>query len=425
MKILVIGKSGRDHAIAWKLAQSDKVTHVFVAPGNGGVDMGKKTSSVDIDLEDIDNLVKFGVENNIDLVVPGSAYTLIAGATDAFEKVGIKSFGPTQKAAMFEGSKSFSKSFMKKHNIPTPHFSSFNKNELTDALSYVKDVVGVPIVIKTDAAMLGGQNVRICHTIEAAEAAINEYFVLRNDIDNIIIEEFISGTQEVSYAVITDGVDIIPMPVCRDYKKRDNEEKGVNTDGIGVFSPVEYVDNTMEKEIIETLIKPSIKAMRDEGIPFVGFLYVGIMIDENNKPKIIEYNCRLGDPETEVMLVKLKSDLVEIIESVFNGNFSELNVEWDNKPTVCVSVAQKDYPFKVVEGGVVKGLDSLNDNITVFHSGTKFENNEVISTGGRIVNIVASNDTIKAAKEDAYNAIKSIEFGCETHYRTDIADIVL
>lgn len=424
MKILVIGRSGRDHTLAWSLAKSDKVEKVFIAPGNGGAGVTEKCEQIDIDAEALDELVEFAKENNISLVVSGSAYSLIAGVTDKMEEAEIKCFGPSKKAANFEGSKAFSKEFMKRNNIPTPFFETFNRSELSKAIDYVSNK-GAPIVVKTSSAMLGGQNVRICHTIEDAEAAIYEYLEINQTVEEIVIEKYVIGVKEVSYAVMTDGTNIIPFPACRDYKKRDNGEKGVNTDGIGVFTPIEYLTSEIENKIINNIVQPSIDAMRNEGIPYKGFLYTGIMIDENNEPLAIEYNCRLGDPETEVMLSKLQTDFLSMIEACYNGTLNEIKVEWDDLASVCVAVAQKDYPFRTTSGGEIKNLDNLPKNIKIFHSGTKVENGKIISTGGRVINVVATGKDIVEAQKNVYAAINMIDFGFETHYRTDIADLII
>jgi phosphoribosylamine--glycine ligase len=416
MNIFVVGSGGREHAIVWKLAKSNKIDKIYCAPGNAGI--AEIAQCVDISATDINKLVEFVKNNPIDLTVVGMDDPLMLGIVDTFEKEGLKIFGPRQNAAIIEGSKIFSKELMKKYNIPTAEYAVIE--DVVSAKEYINNCE-YPVVIKADGLALG-KGVLICNTFEEAKEAINTIMIDKKfgDAGNkIVIEEFLTGP-EVSVLSFCDGENIIPMVSAQDHKRALDGDKGLNTGGMGTFSPSKYYTEEIHKECIKTIFTPSIKAMKREGRPFRGIMFFGLMLTDKG-PKLLEYNARFGDPEAQVVLPRLKTDLVEIFEYAIEGRLNEINIEWDNKATVCVVLASGGYPVKYDKGYEIKGLEiqKQKEDIIVFHAGTKKENNNIVTNGGRVLGITAIGNDINEAREKAYNAVKEVDFS-NKHFRSDI-----
>ncbi|MCT4598898.1 MAG: phosphoribosylamine--glycine ligase [Vallitalea sp.] len=416
MNILVVGSGGREHAIIWKLSQSDRVDKIYCAPGNAGI--SQLAECVDISATDIENLVSFAKNTNIDLTIVGMDDPLMLGIVDAFEEADLKIFGPSKNAAIIEGSKIFSKELMKKYNIPTADYEIFHDPELAD--NYLKQYNNYPVVIKADGLALG-KGVLICNTYEEAYDAIKTIMIDKkfgDAGDKIVIEEFLQGP-EVSVLSFCDGETIIPMVSAQDHKRALDGDQGLNTGGMGTFSPSKYYTDEIHKQCIETIFKPSLKAMKNEGRSFTGIMFFGLMLTEKG-PKLLEYNARFGDPEAQVVLPRLKTDLVDIVEYAIDGKLNELEIIWDNKACVCVILASGGYPVKYEKGYEITGLNKQKeDDILIFHAGTKIVNDKVVTNGGRVLGLTAIGDDIVQAREKAYEALKYIDF-YKKQYRTDI-----
>lgn len=417
MKILMVGSGGREHALIKKLKDSKKCDKLYCAPGNGGI--SKDAECVDIGAMDIDNMVKFAKDNAIDLVFVAPDDPLAAGMVDAMEKAGVRAFGPNADAAVIEASKVFSKNLMKKYGIPTAKYEVFDNPE--KAVEYIESENTVPVVVKADGLALG-KGVIIAQTIDEAKAAVKSIMEDKKFGDsgnNIVIEEFLTGP-EVSVLAFTDGKVVKPMVSSKDHKRAYDNDEGLNTGGMGTVSPNPYYTDEIAQECYDTIFVPTIEAMAKEGRPFKGCLYFGLMITPNG-PKVIEYNARFGDPEAQVVLPRLKTDLVDICEAVIDGKLSDIDIEWYDGATACVVMASGGYPLSYKKGVEIKGLDENGgvDGAIVYHAGTKLENGKMLTNGGRVLGVTAKADTLDEALEKTYNAVKKINFE-NAHYRTDI-----
>lgn len=410
MKVLVIGSGGREHALAWKLKQSARVSEVIVAPGNAGTAREKGVRNADIAVTDLDGLFKFAKDEKIRLTVVGPEVPLVAGVVDKFRAAGLRCFGPRAIAAQLEGSKAFAKDFLLRHNIPTARYAVFT--ELNPALAYVRQQ-GAPIVIKADG-LAAGKGVVVALTLADAEQALHDMLGAHQFGDasaRVVIEEFLDG-EEASYIVMSDGQHALPMASSQDHKRRDEGDLGPNTGGMGAYSPAPVVTAEVEKRILKEVIEPTLRGMAMEGAPFIGFLYAGLMIDKSGAPKVIEYNVRFGDPETQPIMLRLKSDLVDLIEAALDGELHHTHVQWDARPSLGVVMAAGGYPGKVRSGDVITGLDSdFGPDAKVFHAGTQLDaKGNVVTAGGRVLTVCALGKDIAAARANAYAAVAKIHY---------------
>ncbi len=410
MNILIIGKGGREHAMAWKTAQSELVKQVFVAPGNDGISQTEKVTIVNIAENDHDGLLRFAKENNIQLTLIGPENALLNGLADDFRACGLTVFGPSKEAAMVEGSKQLAKEIMQKYNIPTADFQIFSTYET--AAAYLKEK-GVPIVVKYDG-LAAGKGVVVAQTEEEADNALKEMLLNRRfGHGKVILEEFLEGPEFSLMALVNNEI-VVPLAIAQDHKRAFDGDFGPNTGGMGAYSPVPLIPTTSVEEAVETIMKPMAKAMIAEGKPFTGVLYGGLMLTKNG-PKVIEFNARFGDPETEVVLPKVKSDLVAHILDLLAGK--EVNITWHEKFFLGVVMASKGYPNGDTKGAAIQGLKKLKN--TVFHMGTRIENGRWLTNGGRVLFVVGEGDTMNAAQQDAYQGVSLIESD-SLFYRTDI-----
>ncbi len=414
MKVLVVGSGGREHALIWKLSQSMKINEIFCAPGNGGI--RQMAECVDIKADDIEGLCEFALKKKIDLTIIGPEVPLSLGITDYFEEKGLKVFGPRQNAAILESSKAFSKELMKKYNIPTASYGIYdNPAEAKASL----EKFGFPLVIKADG-LAAGKGVIIIEDLDSGIKAIDSIMEEKQfgEAGNtVVIEEFLSG-KEVTILAFTDGKTALPMVSAQDYKRIFDGDQGLNTGGMGAVSPALHYKTEMSHEIMETIIMPTINAMREENRPYKGVLYFGLMLTEKG-PKVIEYNCRFGDPEAEVVLLRLESDLLDIMEAVIDERLEEENIKWKDEAAVCVVMASSGYPGNYKKGYEIKELNKVADSI-VFHAGTKYEDSKTLTNGGRVLVISALGNSIAEARGNVYKDIKKISFeGC--YNRKDIA----
>ena len=417
MKVLVIGGGGREHTLAWKLSQSPKVEKMYALPGNPGM-AGIAECITDIPLENMDAIVGFAMEMGIDLVVVGPEAPLTKGIVDALNAAGIRAFGPTRAAAELEGSKSFAKAMMEKYNIPTAKFRVFDKAE--EARAYVKEQ-GAPIVIKADG-LAAGKGVVVAQTVEEAVSAVNnimEEQSFGNAGSQVVIEECMVG-EEASLLAFTDGETIVPMISSQDHKRAYDGDQGPNTGGMGTYAPAPVMTDEMVAIAVEKVLKPIVAGMKAEGRPYKGCLYAGLMITEEG-PKVVEFNARFGDPETQVVLPLLKSDLAEIMQACCEGNLAQQKIEWSDGAAVCVVLASGGYPGSYMKGAPIHGLEEAEAaGALVFHAGTAEKNGKIITSGGRVLGVVAEADNIKAAVDKAYEGVKKIHFQ-GVQYRKDIA----
>lgn len=418
MKVLIVGGGGREHALAWKAVQSADVEIVYVAPGNAGTTLEADVENVSIAAEDTDGLKKFAQDNKIDLTIIGPEVPLIAGIVDVFTEAGLRCFGPNKKAAILEGSKSFSKEFLQRHNIPTADYGSFT--ELQQAIDYIREK-GAPIVVKADG-LAAGKGVLIAETEQQAIAAVTDMLSGNKFGDaghRVVIEEFLIG-EEASFIVISDGEHILPLASSQDHKARDEGDKGPNTGGMGAYSPAPVVDETMHQRIMREVIEPTVAGMRAEGRTYLGFLYAGVMVMPDGTLKVLEFNCRFGDPETQPILLRLKSDLILLCNKTLDGELDTVCIEWDKRSALAVVLAAKGYPSAVSKGDVIQGLaEKFDDNIKVFHAATMQKNGDVVTAGGRVLCVAALGENVTAAKQHAYEAIKKINWQ-GMFYRNDI-----
>ena len=416
MKVLVVGGGGREHALVRKIKESKKVDEIFCTPGNGGISYDAKC--FDVAATDIDGVVNLAKEIKADLVVVAPDDPLVAGMVDALNEAGFKTFGPRANAAIIEGSKVFSKELMQKYNIPTAEYKVFDNAE--EAIEYIKERNEFPTVIKADGLALG-KGVIIPENLEDAIAGVKE--IMEDKIfgasgNNIVVEEFLTGP-EVSVLAFTDGKCVKPMVSSMDHKRALDGDKGLNTGGMGTVSPNPYYTQEVAKECMDKIFMPTINAMNNEGRTFKGCLYFGLMITPKG-PKVIEYNCRFGDPETQVVLPRLKTDIVDIFEAIDNETLSDLDVEWSDDACACVIMASGGYPKSYPKGIEITGLSNGQlDGVTVYHAGTKLQDNKLVTSGGRVLGVTALGDTLEDALKKSYDAVEKIHFE-GAHYRRDI-----
>ncbi len=418
MKVLIIGSGGREHALAWKCTQSPRVDEVLVAPGNAGTAREPKVRNVAGSSDDVEALARLARNENVALTIVGPEAPLVAGVVDRFNELGLPCFGPTAAAAQLEGSKAFTKDFLARHNIPTARYGNFT--ELAPALDYIREQ-GAPIVIKADG-LAAGKGVIVAHTLEEAEQAATD-MLERGSFGEagarIVVEEFLDG-EEASFIVITDGDAILPLATSQDHKARDEGDVGPNTGGMGAYSPAPVVTNEVEARIMNMIIRPTLNGMKADGHPYLGFLYAGLMIMADGMPKVIEFNCRMGDPETQPILARLKSDLVDLCLSTLEGELRERTAVWDTRAALGVVMAAGGYPGRYAKGKVIDGLDGADSNTQkVFHAGTAVEGDDVTTSGGRVLCVVGLGETVAAAARDAYAAVDKISWE-DAYVRRDI-----
>jgi len=419
MKVLVIGGGGREHALAWKLSQSPKCSEVFVAPGNPGTANEPNISNVDIKVEDTTGLVKFAQENDIELTVVGPEVPLVMGVVDAFEAAGLRCFGPSKAAAELEASKSFTKDFLARHKIPTADYQVFT--EVEPAKNYIKQQ-GAPIVVKADG-LAAGKGVIVAMTEQQAIDAVEDMLsgnAFGDAGHRVVIEEFMVG-EEASFIVMVDGENILPLATSQDHKARDNGDKGPNTGGMGAYSPAPVVTDSVYQRIMQEVIEPTVKGMAADGRPYTGFLYAGLMIDDAGSPKVVEYNCRFGDPETQPILMRLQSDLVELCEAALDSRLNEAEANWDKRAAVGVVMAAGGYPDAYNKGDAISGIaDAESNGNKVFHAGTAAKDDQVVTAGGRVLCVTALGETVAQAQASAYQSLEKISWK-DAYFRTDIA----
>lgn len=419
MKVLVIGNGGREHALAWKAAQSPLVEHVFVAPGNPGTAAENKISNVEIGPCDLDKLVAFATTEKIDLTIVGPEAPLVIGVVDAFRAAGLKIFGPTKNAAQLEGSKSFTKDFLARHNIPTAHYAVFTDTD--QALAYL-DKVGAPIVVKADG-LAAGKGVIVAMTIEEARHAVTDMLSdnkFGNAGSRVVIEEFLTG-EEASFIVMVDGDNVVPMATSQDHKRVGDGDQGPNTGGMGAYSPAPVVTDEVYAKVMEQVIIPTVNGMKAEGNPYTGFLYAGLMIDANGDPKVIEYNCRFGDPETQPIMLRMKSDLADLCLKGAEGRLKGETAVYDERAAVGVVLAAKNYPGTPQKGDVISGLDCPQDlSSKIFQAGTALKDGKIVTSGGRVLCATALGATVREAQAKAYELASKISWD-GMFYRHDIA----
>lgn len=409
MKVLVIGNGGREHALAWKAAQSPLVSTVFVAPGNAGTALEPALQNVAVSATDIPALVSFAQNEKIDLTIVGPEGPLVIGVVDAFQAAGLKIFGPTQGGAQLEGSKAFTKDFLARHNIPTAEYENFT--DVEPALAYLREK-GAPIVIKADG-LAAGKGVIVAMTLEEAEAAVHDMLAGNAFGDaghRIVIEEFLDG-EEASFIVMVDGEHVLPMATSQDHKRVGNGDTGPNTGGMGAYSPAPVVTSEVHQRTMDRVIWPTVKGMAAEGNTYVGFLYAGLMIDPQGNPKVIEFNCRFGDPETQPIMLRMKSDLVELCLAACEGKLDEKTSEWDDRASLGVVIAAGGYPGSYRTGDVIHGLPLESIGGKVFHAGTTLADDEqVLTSGGRVLCATALGDTVAEAQKNAYALMADIHW---------------
>lgn len=418
MNVLIIGQGGREHALAWKAAQSPLVKKVYVAPGNAGTEREPLVENINIDVNNIQALVIFAQEFAIDLTIVGPEGPLVIGIVDAFQAAGLKIFGPTQAAAQLEGSKAFSKDFLARHHIPTAEYRYFT--DITAALNYVR-IKDVPIVIKADG-LAAGKGVIVAMTLAEAEAAIRDMLAgnMFGDAGHrIIIEEFLEG-EEASFIVMVDGQHVLPMASSQDHKRVGDGDTGPNTGGMGAYSPAPVITEQIHQRVMDEVIWPTIQGMAAEGVPYTGFLYAGLMISPQGELKVIEFNCRFGDPETQPIMLRLRSDLVELCLAGTEGRLNEKNILWDERAALGVVLAAQGYPGDITIGDLICGLPTEEaEGEKIFHGGTRVEGDQILTHGGRVLCVTALGMSVTEAQERAYQLAKNISWnGC--FYRRDI-----
>ncbi|MCS4292905.1 phosphoribosylamine--glycine ligase [Comamonas sp. BIGb0152] len=419
MKVLVIGGGGREHAMAWKLAQSPKVSKVYVAPGNAGTARDKRLENLPI--TDVVKLREWAQDNGVQLSVVGPEAPLAAGVVDEFRAHGMKIFGPTKAAAQLESSKAFSKDFMARHGIPTAQYATFS--DPVQAHAYI-DKLGAPIVVKADG-LAAGKGVVVATTAQEAHDAVdfmlvdNKYGVAHNDGGaRVVIEEFLDG-EEASFIVLCDGKSVAAMATSQDHKRLKDGDQGPNTGGMGAYSPAPVVTADVHARAMREIILPTIRGMEKDGIPYTGFLYAGLMIDKAGHPKTLEFNCRMGDPETQPIMMRLKSDLVDVMQAATDGKLDQIELQWDRRTALGVVMAAHGYPDAPRKGDVITGLPEDGDEVMVFHAGTTVEGDKPVTSGGRVLCVTALADNVKQAQQRVYAVAAQVHFD-GAQYRHDI-----
>jgi len=418
MNILIIGGGGREHALAWKVAQSPRITRVYVAPGNAGTAHEPLMENVPIAANNISALITFARDNDIHLTIIGPEAPLVAGIVDSFVNAGLRCFGPSKDAAQLEASKAFTKDFLARHRIPTADYATFNNAD--KAIAYVQQQ-GTPIVIKADG-LAAGKGVVVAHNQHDAITAIRE-MLLNNTYGSaghrIVIEEFLVG-EEASFIVMVDGEHILPMATSQDHKARDNGDTGPNTGGMGAYSPAPVITPEIHDRAMREIIIPTVRGMKDDGNPYTGFLYAGLMITSDGVPKVLEYNCRFGDPETQPIMMRLKSDLVELCNHALDRRLNHIHAEWDPRIALGVVLAAGGYPASYRKGDVIHGLSSVeHEGIKVFHAGTSERDGKIVTAGGRVLCVCALGESVLKAQQRAYKQVEKIYWD-NVYYRTDI-----
>lgn len=415
MKILVVGSGGREHALAWKLAQSERIQMVFVAPGNGGTELDKNLKNIAI--SDPHALAEFALQEHIGITVVGPEVPLAAGIVNIFRDKGLKIFGPTKEAAQLESSKDFAKAFMHRHQIPTAEYQTFS--DLQGAHAYI-DQKGAPIVIKADG-LAAGKGVVVAMTLDEAHAAV-DMMLSDNKLGDagarVVIEEFLAG-EEASFIVMVDGKNTLPLATSQDHKRLLDDDQGPNTGGMGAYSPAPIVTPQLHARIMREIIQPTVHGMAKDGIVFTGFLYAGLMIDDQGNPKTLEFNCRMGDPETQPIMSRLKTDLVTVMEHAVNGSLDSIELEWDRRTAMGVVMAAAGYPDAPEKGAEITGIPAETADCMTFHAGTSLNGGKLSVSGGRVLCVVGLGDTVKSAQKHAYDVVEQIHFK-GVQYRKDI-----
>ncbi|WP_275723483.1 phosphoribosylamine--glycine ligase [Vibrio furnissii] len=418
MRVLIIGSGGREHALGWKVAQNPAVETVFIAPGNAGTALEAKLQNVDIAVEDVAGLVAFAQNNAIELTIVGPEAPLVIGVVDAFRAAGLPIFGPTQAAAQLEGSKAFTKDFLARHNIPTAAYANFT--EIEPALAYVREQ-GAPIVVKADG-LAAGKGVIVAMTLEEAEDAIKDMLAGNAFGDagsRVVVEEFLDG-EEASFIVMVDGENVLPMATSQDHKRVGDQDTGPNTGGMGAYSPAPVVTQAIHDRVMQEVIYPTVRGMAAEGNPYTGFLYAGLMIDSTGAPKVIEYNCRFGDPETQPIMMRMQSDLVELCLAAIDGRLDQVESKWDPRASIGIVLAAGGYPGDYAKGDIISGLPTTEvEGQKVFHAGTTDKDGHVVTNGGRVLCATALGNTVSEAQQRAYELAKQISWHGMFH-RNDI-----
>ena len=418
MKVLVIGSGGREHALAWKLAQSPRVSEVIVAPGNAGTATEAGCRNAPVPVTDLDGLLQLARDEGVALTVVGPEGPLVAGVVDRFRAAGLRVFGPSAAAAQLEGSKAYAKDFLARHRIPTAFYSVFTQVE--PALAYVRDK-GAPIVVKADG-LAAGKGVIVAMTLAEAEDAVRDMLsgnAFGEAGARVVVEEFLEG-EEASFISMVDGRTALPMATSQDHKRVGDGDTGPNTGGMGAYSPAPVVTEAVHARVMAEVVNPTVAGMIADGIPFTGFLYAGLMIDASGAPKVIEFNVRFGDPETQPVMLRLQSDLVELVEAAIDGRLHQTRAQWDPRPSLGVVMAARPYPEAPVTGEVISGLDAVPPTAQVFHAGTALDAaGNVLSAGGRVLCVAALGESVSAAQANAYAGVEAIAWASEFH-RSDI-----
>ena len=418
MKVLVIGSGGREHALAWKLAQSPRVSEVIVAPGNAGTATEAGCRNAPVPVTDLDGLLQLARDEGVALTVVGPEGPLVAGVVDRFRAAGLRVFGPSAAAAQLEGSKAYAKDFLARHRIPTAFYSVFT--EVEPALAYVRDK-GAPIVVKADG-LAAGKGVIVAMTLAEAEDAVRDMLsgnAFGEAGARVVVEEFLEG-EEASFISMVDGRTALPMATSQDHKRVGDGDTGPNTGGMGAYSPAPVVTDAVHARVMAEVVNPTVAGMIADGIPFTGFLYAGLMIDASGAPKVIEFNVRFGDPETQPVMLRLQSDLVELVEAAIDGRLHQTRAQWDPRPSLGVVMAARPYPETPVTGEVISGLDAVPPTAQVFHAGTALDAaGNVLSAGGRVLCVAALGESVSAAQANAYAGVDAIHWASEFH-RSDI-----
>ncbi|MGM0679370.1 MAG: phosphoribosylamine--glycine ligase [Pseudomonadota bacterium] len=417
MKILIIGGGGREHALAWKAAQSERVETVYVAPGNAGTAREPGLRNVPVGAGDIPALLEFARAKAIDLTLVGPEAPLVAGVVDEFTAAGLPCFGPTRAAAQLEGSKAFTKDFLQRHNIPTAAYGNFT--DVDEAIAYVRRQ-GAPIVVKADG-LAAGKGVILAQTEGEAIAAVRDMLAGNAFGDaghRVVIEEFLRG-EEASFIVMADGEHILPLATSQDHKARDDGDRGPNTGGMGAYSPAPVVTAEIHARVMREVIEPTVRGMAAEGHPYTGFLYAGLMIGPDGTPKVLEYNCRFGDPETQPILMRLRSDLVALCEAALGHRLDQIEAEWDSRAALGVVMAAGGYPDSYRKGDVIQGLPDETPDSKVFHAGTAQQDGQIVTSGGRVLCAVGLGETVSEAQQRAYALVEQIYWE-QVYYRNDI-----
>lgn len=419
MNVLIIGNGGREHAIAWRIKQSPQAGKVFVAPGNAGTALENGVENIAIDTLDFPALVEFAKTNDVGLTIVGPEAPLVEGVVDFFSAQGLRCFGPNQNAAQLEGSKAFTKDFLKRHQVPSADYQNFT--EIEPACAYVR-AQGAPIVIKADG-LAAGKGVIIAQSVAEAEEAIHDMLAGNKFGDaghRVVIEQFLQG-EEASFIVMVDGNNVLPFATSQDHKARDDGDKGPNTGGMGAYSPAPVVTAELHDKIMAQVIMPTVKGMREDGNPYVGFLYAGLMISPDGDINVIEYNCRFGDPEAQPVMMRLQSDLIELCNQALDGRLDQISAQWDPRPAVGVVLASGGYPDSYNKGDVISGLEhNQSADRKVFHAGTRLEADQVLTNGGRVLCATALGANVTEAQAAAYDLLKQIDWN-NVYYRRDIA----